>query len=67
VQCMRFVGAHGSDGRIYHWRVNRWISSIFVAMDRSDDELLNGGAGCMSRCLDEVDLEIGGSTACESF
>ena len=48
-------------------RVKRWISSIFVAMDRLDDELLNGGAGCMSRCLDEVDLEIGGSTARESF
>jgi hypothetical protein len=37
------------------------LAPIFVAFDRSDNELLNGCVVFMIWCLDEVDMELDGS------
>ena len=34
---------------------------ILANFDRSANEILNGGVHCMNRCLEEVDLKLGGS------
>ncbi len=42
-------------------RVLRALAPIFVAFDRSGNELLNGCVVFMIWCLDEVDMELDGS------
>ncbi len=37
------------------------MASIFAALSRSVEQLLNGGAEFIIRCFDEVDMELFGS------
>ena len=46
---------------------SRALASIFVAFDRLDNKLLNGCVVFMVQCLDEVDMELGGSGGCWIF
>ena len=43
-------------------RVSCALAPIFVAFDRSDNELLNGLVVYMIRCLDKLDIELGSSS-----